>query len=156
MRSDVVLVTCVYEKLTVPAAARDLYTGPYFDRLRRYAEAQAVPWFIISAEHGLVHPADWLAPYDTDLNAQSPQYRSAWGAWIAVKLDRLVGGLEGTTVEIHASPTYIEPIAAELNRLHAIVAVPLARHRLGRSSRLVRRAISTLMPKPGCHLALTG
>lgn len=62
MRSDVVLVTCVYEKLTVPAVARNLYTGPYFDRLRRYAEAQAVPWFIVSAEHGLVRPADWLAP----------------------------------------------------------------------------------------------
>jgi len=126
MRSEVVLVTCVYEKLTVPAAARDLYTGPYFDRLRRYAEAQAVPWFIISAEHGLVRPTDWLAPYDTDLNAQTPQYRSAWGAWIVAKLDRLVGGVERKTVEIHASPTYIEPIAAELSRLHATLVIPLA------------------------------
>lgn len=43
-----------------------------------------------------------------------------------MKLDRLVGGLEGRTVEIDASPTYIAPIAAELNRVHAIVAVPLA------------------------------
>lgn len=96
------------------------------DRLRRYAEEQAVPWFIVSAEHGLVRRADWLAPHDTDLNAQTPQYRNAWGAWIVAKLDRLVGGVEGKTVEIHASPTYIEPIAAELSRLHATVIVPLA------------------------------
>ena len=50
------LVACVKEKLAAPAAARDLYVSPLFKKEREYAERAGLPWFILSAEHGLVAP----------------------------------------------------------------------------------------------------
>jgi hypothetical protein len=47
-------VTCTYEKADGPRATKDLYPARYFERLRRYAERHARPWYIVSAEHGLV------------------------------------------------------------------------------------------------------
>lgn len=61
---DVVLISCVKTKLEVPAAAKDLYVSPLFLKERRYAESSGRPWFILSAEHGLVGPEEWLAPYE--------------------------------------------------------------------------------------------
>ena len=125
MRPRVVLITCVYEKLAVPAAARDLYVGPLFERSRRYAERQPGPWYILSGEHGLVRPTDWLAPYDTDLADMSTGYRRAWGSWVLAKLDRDRGGVAGTVIEVHAPEWYVDPIREPLIRRGAHVALPL-------------------------------
>lgn len=119
------LISCVYEKLASPAAARDLYVGPLFERSRRYAERQADPWFILSGEHALVRPTDWLAPYDTDLNDTAPAYRQAWGAWAVAKLDRELEGLAGLAVEVHAPATYVEPIQPLLTSAGAKIELPL-------------------------------
>lgn len=120
------LICCVYEKRTQPNAAKDLYVGPLFERSRRYAEQQHHPWFILSGEHGLVRPDDWLAPYDTDLNDMSHAYRCAWGGWVVAKLSREFDGLEGALVEIHAPSGYVEPITAPLAAAGAQMTLPLA------------------------------
>ena len=78
-RADLLLVTCVKSKLTVPAAAKDLYVSPLFTRQRAYAENRGLPWFILSAEHGLVAPEEWLAPYERYLPDTPAAYRAAWG-----------------------------------------------------------------------------
>ena len=62
---DLLLVSCAYEKLDRPAEARDLYISDRFRLARRFAEQRSQPWFILSGEHALVRPVDWLAPYDT-------------------------------------------------------------------------------------------
>jgi hypothetical protein len=36
--------------------------------MRRYAESHADAWCILSAKHGLVEPAQVLAPYEVTLN----------------------------------------------------------------------------------------
>jgi hypothetical protein len=51
---DVVLVTCVKSKRSRPAAAKELYISPLFQKQRAYVEQTGLPWFILSAEHGLV------------------------------------------------------------------------------------------------------
>lgn len=119
------LISCVYEKLPSPAAARDLYVGPLFKRSRRFAERQSLPWFILSGEHGLVRPTDWLAPYDTDLNDTSAAYRKVWGAWVVAKLDRELGGLAGVAIEVHAPGSYVDPIYELLTGAGAVVVLPL-------------------------------
>jgi hypothetical protein len=86
---DLLLVTCVH--------------GKDVERLRGYAERHGRPWFIISAEHGLVHPDEWLAPSDRCLPDTPPWYQEVWGAWVAARLRLLAGDLTGRTVEIHAS-----------------------------------------------------
>ena len=51
----VALVSCVKSKQDSPAPAGDLYTSPLFRSFRRYAEANADVWYVLSAEHGLLH-----------------------------------------------------------------------------------------------------
>src|SRR5699024_9558468 len=76
--ADVVLVGCVKSKRASGAPAKDLYTSGYFAKMRAYAESTGKPWFILSAEHGLVAPDQWLEPYDCYLPNESPAYRREW------------------------------------------------------------------------------
>jgi hypothetical protein len=121
----IVLVTCVKSKRARPAAAKDLYTSALFRKERAYAERAGVPWFILSAEHGLVAPDEWLAPYERYLANTSASYRSAWGAWAAARLDLLAGPLSDKTVEIHAGSRYLDALRPHLERLGARIVDPL-------------------------------
>lgn len=122
---DILLVTCVKTKQTRPAPAKDLYTSALFLRERAYAERYGVPWFILSAEHGLVAPDEWLAPYERYLPDMSRKFRSAWSAWVAARLELLAGPLAGKTVEIHAGSVYLDAVRPELEALGATVVDPL-------------------------------
>ncbi|MDH6289424.1 DUF6884 domain-containing protein [Rhodococcus opacus] len=118
---DLLLVTCVKTKLDVPAAAKDLYISSLFKKQRAYAEVRSIPWFILSAEHGLVAPDDWLAPYERYLPDTPPTYRAAWGAWAVERLELLAGPLRDKVVEIHAGAPYINVIADHLTSKGATV-----------------------------------
>lgn len=63
---DLVLASCGKRKQPVPAKARALYTGPYFQACRRAAQAMHPNrgWLIVSALHGLVHPDTVIEPYN--------------------------------------------------------------------------------------------
>jgi len=130
----IVLVTCVKSKGTRPTAAKDLYTSALFRKERAYAESVGVPWFILSAEHGLVAPDEWLAPYERYLADTSASYRSAWGAWAAARLDLLAGPLGDKVVEIHSGSTYLDALRPHLERLGARIVDPL--HGLSMGQRL--------------------
>ena len=129
--AGVVLVGCVKEKRDAPAPAADLYVSTLFAGRRRYAEASGRRWFILSAEHGLVRPQEWLSPYDRYLPDQPDWYRWAWGEWCTARLASLVGPLHGTTVEIHAGRAYVDAITPSLTRFGARVELPLAHLRMG-------------------------
>lgn len=131
---NLLLVTCVKEKLDRPAAARDLYVSTLFRKERAYAEASRRPWFILSAEHGLVAPDQWLAPYERYLPDTPASYRTAWGAWVVERLALLAGPLDGKTVEVHASASYVDAIRAPLVAKRAEVVEPL--HGLAMGQRL--------------------
>jgi len=130
----IVLVTCVKSKGSRPAAAKDLYTSALFRKERAYAERAGVPWFILSAEHGVVAPDEWLAPYERYLAKTTAAYRSAWGGWVAARLDLLAGPLSDKVVEIHAGSKYLDAIRPSLERLGARVVDPL--HGLSMGQRL--------------------
>ena len=68
-KNTVYLISCVSVKRASPAAARDLYISPWFKKARHYVERKGCPWFILSAEHGLVRPNEMIAPYTKTLNA---------------------------------------------------------------------------------------
>lgn len=122
---DIILVTCVKTKQDRPAPAKDLYTSALFLKERAYAEHYGVPWFILSAEHGLVAPDEWLAPYERYLPDMSKSFRSAWSTWVAARLELLAGPLAGKTVEIHAGSVYLDVVRPELEALGAAVVNPL-------------------------------
>ena len=122
----VLLIACAKSKLAQPAAAKDLYVSPLFTRERRYAESRGVPWFILSAEHALVAPDEWLSPYERYLPETPASYRAAWGRWVAERLDLLVGPLAGMLVEIHAGAAYVNAVAESVAAKGAALLTPLA------------------------------
>lgn len=140
----VLLIACGKSKLSGPAAAKDLYTSPRFRKARQFAEASQRRWYILSAEHGLVRPDDWLAPYERFLSDTPRTFRAAWGEWVAARLE-LEGDLDGTSVEIHAGEDYVVPLEEPLARRGATLVRPLRGLTLGqwsqwydeRSSRVV-------------------
>lgn len=123
---ELLLVTCVKTKLSAPAPAKDLYVSDLFRKQRYYAERRCVPWYILSAEHGLVAPDEWLAPYERYLPNTPAPYRVAWGSWVAERLELLAGPLDEKVVEIHASAPYIAAVAPSLSSKGAVVLSPLA------------------------------
>lgn len=129
--SDVLLVTCVKTKQQYPCAAKDLYISALFKKQRWYAEQRNVPWFILSAEHGLVRPDEWLSPYQRYLPDTSAAYRAAWAAWVAERLELLVGPLEGREIEIHAGSDYLAVVRPRLAAKGAVVFEPLSGLSLG-------------------------
>jgi hypothetical protein len=125
------LVTCVKEKLAAPAAARDLYVSPLFKKERAYAETSGLPWFILSAEHGLVAPDEWLAPYERYLPDTPRSYRAAWGVWVTERLELLAGSLRGRVVEVHASEAYVDALRGPFGSKGATIVEPLKGLTLG-------------------------
>ncbi|MBO1031387.1 hypothetical protein IPV09_08560 [Tessaracoccus sp. SD287] len=128
---DIVLVSCGRAKRDRPSAAADLYTSPGFASRRTIAESQGERWFVLSAEHGLVQPYEWLAPYDLALVDASRAYRDAWGQWVLARLTRIVGDLNGISVLLLAPSAYADPIGHRLRAAGASVVAPLIGLRQG-------------------------
>jgi hypothetical protein len=111
--------------------ACDLYLSPLFGRRRRYAESSGRPWYILSAEHGLLDPGSIIGPYDVHLADQSADYRLAWGEWVAAKLARVRGPVDGVVIEVHAGQAYVDAIEEPLRRRGAVLLTPLTGLRSG-------------------------
>jgi hypothetical protein len=124
--ASLLLVTCVKGKSARPAAARDLYVSPLFRKQRAYAERRGLPWFILSAEHGLVAPDEWLAPYERYLPDTPRSFREVWGSWVTERLELLAGELRGRTIEVHASDAYVQALRAPMAAKGALLVEPLA------------------------------
>lgn len=105
--------------------AKDLYTSTLFKKQRAYAERIGVPWFILSAEHGLVAPDEYLAPYERYLPDTPAAYRDAWAGWVVARLQLLAGPLAGRIVEVHAGAEYLEVLRPRLEDVGAEVVEPL-------------------------------
>ena len=78
MTADVALVACSKMKVEDQVAAKNLYSSPLFKMSRSYAERNARRSFILSAEHGLLHPETATSPYDTTLNRMAAAGRREW------------------------------------------------------------------------------
>ena len=72
------LVSCGKKKADRACAARDLYRGELFRRASAYAERTYEHWFILSAQHYLVHPDEVLDPYEKSIASMSVAARRHW------------------------------------------------------------------------------
>ena len=129
-RFTVALVACSAQKLDRPAPARELYTSTLFRLARAWAEANAGPWYIISARYGLSTPYHWLAPYDQRLPKGSPERRARWAEDVAALVHQWLGsgwGLSPDQVEIVmlAGRDYCTPLADYLREDGYTVTEPL-------------------------------
>lgn len=147
VNADIVLIACVKTKLLQAAAAKDLFISSLFRKERAYAESTGVPWYILSSEHGLIAPEQWVEPYDRYLGDESTTYREAWGSKVVVDLELIEGPLQGKVIEIHAGAPYFDAIRAGLQFRGAIISDPLRGLRFG--ERLRWYSIGTFAREPG-------
>ncbi|MDA0840860.1 MAG: hypothetical protein O2857_24075 [Planctomycetota bacterium] len=125
----VYLVSCVSQKREQACAARDLYVSDLFRKARRFAEASGCPWFILSAEHGLVVPGQVIAPYERTLNTMQAADRRAWSERVDAQLAEAVPDL--SRVVFLAGERYREFLAWHLASRGVEVSVPMEGLRIG-------------------------
>lgn len=100
------LVGCVKEKASVPMPAQDLYTSTLFRGRRSFVETYCTQWWILSAQYGLVHPAQILPPYDRALKDATRAQRRVWSDRVLAAFDDRIGLATADVVEIHAGAEY--------------------------------------------------
>ena len=122
--SRVVLIGSAGETAPGPVPVAELFRSAGFARAREQAVRSGVPWFVLSAKHGLLEPDDVVAPYSLELGDSSTVYRSAWGEWVAAQLGERVQ-ISGVTVEVHGGVDFAQPLRQPLARRGAAVELPL-------------------------------
>ena len=83
----VFLISCVAGKNPGLHRAADLYTSAWFIKARRLVECADAPWFILSAEHGLLAPDKTIGPYDKTLNTMPTAERQDWAERVRHQMD---------------------------------------------------------------------
>lgn len=127
--STVYLVSCVSRKREQACAARDLYVSDLFRKARRFAEASKCPWFILSAEYGLIAPGQVIAPYERTLNTMRLSDRRVWCDRVAAQIAETVPDL--SRVVFLAGERYREFLAHHLASRGVEVSVPMLGLRIG-------------------------
>jgi hypothetical protein len=117
------LVSCVGSKLADRAAAKDLYISDWFKKARRYVERSASPWFILSAEHGLVSPESVIAPYEKTLNTMGVAERRTWAVDVSRQMETEMP--QSDTIVVFAGARYREFLMCYLGSLARRVSVPM-------------------------------
>lgn len=117
------LVSCVAGKQRHPSPAADLYTSTWFKKARKLIEATGSPWFILSAEYGLLPPDRVIAPYEKTLNKMSKPDRNDWAKMVARQMDDLLPNCPEAI--ILAGAKYREPLRNDLNRRFQIIRIPM-------------------------------
>jgi hypothetical protein len=129
------LVSCVSRKLGIAAPTREFYVSPWFMAVRQYVEAAGDPWYVLSAQYGLVTPAQVLAPYDETLNKMKITERRAWANRVTAQMDELMPSVR--TVVVFAGLRYREFLTDYLKRRWT-VEVPMEGLRIGEQLRWLR------------------
>lgn len=121
--ADVLLVASDGERVLVPAPAREIFRADDFQSTRLRAQGRGARWYVLSAEHGLLDPAEWVSPDSRALGDLSPHFRQVWAEWVLARLESLEGAVAGRRVHVVAPHAYVGPLAAVLQDAGAEVSV---------------------------------
>lgn len=134
----VILVGCGRKKaLCSLCPARHLYLGNVFKARAAYAEADGVPWWIISAKHGLLYVDQMIRPYDVSMESMRPCIRAAWGRAVVSDLVNALrkANVIPTVVEIHAGAKYVSAVRPPAESAGLEITTPLAGLGIGKQLR---------------------
>ena len=95
-----------------------------------------MPWFILSAKHGLVHPDAEIAPYDETLNNMPVAARRGWAKRVNSQLAETLPNVD--EVVIFAGRRYREFIERQLRARFTSVEVPMEGLRIGEQLRWLK------------------
>lgn len=132
------LVACVSGKRDAPTPARELYTSDWFRKARAYVEATEVPWFILSAEHGLVQPDTVISPYERTLNSMSARERRDWADRVREQMDAVLP--DADEIVLLAGERYRELLMDYLRARSRRLSVPMEGMRIGEQLRWLAAA----------------
>lgn len=118
------LVSCVKSKAPEPRPAENLYTSAYFRKMRRYVKATCDDWRITSAQYGLVHPREIIAPYNLTLNDMSRREQLSWADRVARQIKAAFPDTRTTVLEIHGGRGYTRDLVSLLHSAGYHVVVP--------------------------------
>jgi hypothetical protein len=127
--ADIHLVSCVSSKQSQAAPAGELYVSAWFKKARAFVLAKNAPWFILSAEHGLVRPEVVIAPYEKTLNTMSVGERRAWAKRVMQQMDTSLPAADG--VVLLAGARYREFLLDYLKARFARVELPMEGLKIG-------------------------
>jgi hypothetical protein len=125
----VYLVSCVGKKRPSRGPAKDLYLSDWFIKARSYVEASGCPWFILSAEHGVVAPDDTLEPYEKTLNTMPVSERRRWAEMVMDQMSEKMP--DAKCVVFLAGQRYREFLENHLTSQGVAVEVPMRGLRIG-------------------------
>ena len=124
------LVSCVAGKRSGPTPAGDLYTSTWFIKARDLVRATGEPWFILSAEHGLLAPNTVIAPYERTLNTMAAPARREWARMVQQQMEECLP--EADEVVVMAGGRYRENLMPYLRGRFSRVTVPMEGLTIGR------------------------
>jgi len=135
------LVGCVSKKRSTPQAARNLYASTLFSGRRSYVEHSCSEWWILSAEHHLVHPSEILTPYDLALKELGRAERRFWSRQVLSAIDERIRPDRGDTFEVHAGGEYRDfGLSDGLRERGCSVELPTEGQRIGEQLRFYKQA----------------
>jgi len=87
---NVVLISCVSQKLDYKSKAKDLYVSTLFKKNMAYAnKLQPDTIYILSAKYGLLKLDDEIEPYDLTLNTMGIKEKKAWADIVLGQLKKV-------------------------------------------------------------------
>ena len=140
--SQVVLVSCVSKKRTIPVMAQDLYVSDWFLKASAYAKKIGDRWFILSAKYGLAPPEKIIEPYNLTLKSMSIYARRSWAINVIKELGNLV--TSGDTVIFLAGERYREYLVEPLSKMGCMISIPMQGLRIGEQMQWLNHQIQGL------------
>lgn len=110
-------------KTEIPVLAKDLYGSPLFKKASTYAKGNYDGWYILSAEHGLVHPDKNLLPYDLTLNNMTNEERKTWTEEVFSQIVQVIPVC--SDIYIHAGENYTSYLVPMLEAYGYKVNLPM-------------------------------
>ncbi len=139
LTGSLVLVSCVGQKQSRPAPARELYISSWFNKARALVGVKGADWYILSALHGLVPPDKVIKPYEKTLNNMPVAERRAWSANVFRQLEPLLK--RKSRVVFFAGQHYREFLVGPLLDRGVTVNVPMQGLKIGEQLQWLTEAL---------------
>ncbi|MGY3235640.1 hypothetical protein ACVMAJ_002530 [Bradyrhizobium sp. USDA 4448] len=100
------LISCSKSKGGHRDIARDMYVSPLYRKSVQLAELWGVPFYILSAKYGLLHPDELIEPYEQTLKTATKKEKQDW----AQRVDRQLRELPRKQFIVLAGDDYFAPL----------------------------------------------
>lgn len=121
------LIGCNKSKMTAPDSVRQLYRfSDLFTGALRYLGGRVDVIYALSPTHGLLTLDAVVPPERRTLRNGTSTWRLAWARQVVAALREHHGpSLAGITVELHATPSFRQPLKALLQKAGAVCTCPI-------------------------------